>query len=191
MIVVLILFLFDLRAAAICCTAIPISLLAAIIVLQQSGVTLNTMTLGGLADRAWRGGRRCGDWHREHHPKAAREPASAAAAAARARRARSDLRGAQRRRLCDLRRAAGLSTRRHARRSGRASLRRSASPIFTRSSPLWSSRSPSHQRSRCCSCRNTRERMCRRSSNGRGGARKLSCASSSARHASQSSLRAC
>jgi CzcA family heavy metal efflux pump len=48
-IVVLILFLFDLRAAAICCTAIPISLLAAIIVLQQSGVTLNTMTLGGLA----------------------------------------------------------------------------------------------------------------------------------------------
>ncbi|WP_297295136.1 efflux RND transporter permease subunit [uncultured Methylovirgula sp.] len=48
-IVVLILFLFDLRAAAICCTAIPISLLAAVVVLQQSGITLNTMTLGGLA----------------------------------------------------------------------------------------------------------------------------------------------
>lgn len=48
-VVVLILFLFDLRAAAICCTAIPISLLAAVIVLQQSGITLNTMTLGGLA----------------------------------------------------------------------------------------------------------------------------------------------
>jgi CzcA family heavy metal efflux pump len=48
-IAVLILFLFDLRAAAICCTAIPISLLAAVIVLQQSGITLNTMTLGGLA----------------------------------------------------------------------------------------------------------------------------------------------
>ena len=46
---VLILFLFDLRAAAICCSAIPISLLAAVIVLQQYGVTLNTMTLGGLA----------------------------------------------------------------------------------------------------------------------------------------------
>lgn len=48
-VIVLILFLFDLRAAAICCSAIPISLLAAVIVLQQYGVTLNTMTLGGLA----------------------------------------------------------------------------------------------------------------------------------------------
>jgi CzcA family heavy metal efflux pump len=46
---VLFVFLFDLRTAAICCTAIPISLLAAIIVAQYSGVTLNTMTLGGLA----------------------------------------------------------------------------------------------------------------------------------------------
>ena len=46
---VLFLFLFDLRAAAICCTAIPISLLAAIVVLQHFGITLNTMTLGGLA----------------------------------------------------------------------------------------------------------------------------------------------
>ena len=48
-IAVLFLFLFDLRAAAICCTAIPISLLVAIVVGQQFGVTLNTMTLGGLA----------------------------------------------------------------------------------------------------------------------------------------------
>jgi CzcA family heavy metal efflux pump len=48
-IAVLILFLFDLRAAAICCSAIPISLLAAVVVLQQYGITLNTMTLGGLA----------------------------------------------------------------------------------------------------------------------------------------------
>jgi CzcA family heavy metal efflux pump len=48
-VIVLILFLFDLRAAAICCSAIPISLLAAVIVLQAYGVTLNTMTLGGLA----------------------------------------------------------------------------------------------------------------------------------------------
>jgi CzcA family heavy metal efflux pump len=48
-IAVLFLFLFDLRTAAICCTAIPISLLAAIIVAQLYGITLNTMTLGGLA----------------------------------------------------------------------------------------------------------------------------------------------
>lgn len=46
---VLFLFLFDLRTAAICCTAIPISLLAAIMVAQHFGITLNTMTLGGLA----------------------------------------------------------------------------------------------------------------------------------------------
>ncbi len=48
-VVVLFLFLFELRTAAICCTAIPISLLAAVVVVQHFGVTLNTMTLGGLA----------------------------------------------------------------------------------------------------------------------------------------------
>ncbi|MDE2271798.1 MAG: efflux RND transporter permease subunit [Xanthomonadaceae bacterium] len=48
-IVVLFLFLFDLRTAAIACLAIPLSLLAAVIVLERFGVTLNTMTLGGLA----------------------------------------------------------------------------------------------------------------------------------------------
>ncbi len=48
-IVVLFLFLFDLRTAAISCTAIPLSLLAGTIVLERLGVTLNTMTLGGLA----------------------------------------------------------------------------------------------------------------------------------------------
>jgi CzcA family heavy metal efflux pump len=48
-IVVLLLFLGHFRAAAISCTAIPLSLLAAIAVLQQFGFTLNTMTLGGLA----------------------------------------------------------------------------------------------------------------------------------------------
>jgi CzcA family heavy metal efflux pump len=48
-VVVLFLFLFDLRTAAISCTAIPLSLLTAIIVLTGFGVTLNTMTLGGLA----------------------------------------------------------------------------------------------------------------------------------------------
>ncbi len=48
-VVVVFLFLFNLRAAVISCTAIPISLLAAVIVLERLGVTLNTMTLGGLA----------------------------------------------------------------------------------------------------------------------------------------------
>ncbi|HXT39460.1 MAG TPA: efflux RND transporter permease subunit, partial [Candidatus Angelobacter sp.] len=47
--VVLFLFLFDLRTAFISFTAIPLSLLAAVIVLDHAGVTLNTMTLGGLA----------------------------------------------------------------------------------------------------------------------------------------------
>jgi len=46
---VLFLFLFNLRAAAISCVSIPLSLLAAVIVLNGFGVTLNTMTLGGLA----------------------------------------------------------------------------------------------------------------------------------------------
>lgn len=48
-IVVVFLFLFNIRTAAISCVAIPLSLLAAVIVLVRSGVALNTMTLGGLA----------------------------------------------------------------------------------------------------------------------------------------------
>lgn len=48
-IIVLFLFLFNLRTAAISCTAIPLSLLAAVIVLEYLGFSLNTMTLGGLA----------------------------------------------------------------------------------------------------------------------------------------------
>ncbi len=47
--VVLILFLLDLRTALISFTAIPLSLLAAVIALQQLGASLNTLTLGGLA----------------------------------------------------------------------------------------------------------------------------------------------
>lgn len=47
--VVLFLFLLDLRTAFISFTAIPLSLLAAVIVLDHFGATLNTMTLGGLA----------------------------------------------------------------------------------------------------------------------------------------------
>jgi CzcA family heavy metal efflux pump len=46
---VLFLLLYDLRAALISCTAIPLSLLAALTVLDTLGITLNTMTLGGLA----------------------------------------------------------------------------------------------------------------------------------------------
>ena len=48
-VVVVFLFLFNLRAAVVSCTAIPLSLLTAVIVLERLGVTLNTMTLGGLA----------------------------------------------------------------------------------------------------------------------------------------------
>jgi len=46
---VLYLFLRDFRAALIAFTAIPLSLLAAVAVLRQMGLTLNTMTLGGFA----------------------------------------------------------------------------------------------------------------------------------------------
>ena len=47
--VVLMLFLADLSAAAISLTAIPLSLCTAIVVLDASGLTINTLTLGGLA----------------------------------------------------------------------------------------------------------------------------------------------
>jgi CzcA family heavy metal efflux pump len=43
------LFLFDLRTAFISLTAIPLSLLTAVVVLWACGVGLNTLTLGGLA----------------------------------------------------------------------------------------------------------------------------------------------
>ena len=43
------LFLRDIRAALIAFTAIPLSLLAAVAVLNRMGLTLNTMTLGGFA----------------------------------------------------------------------------------------------------------------------------------------------
>jgi CzcA family heavy metal efflux pump len=48
-VIVLFLFLFDVRTAVISVVAIPLSLLGAVIVLQRCGATLNTMTLGGLA----------------------------------------------------------------------------------------------------------------------------------------------
>jgi CzcA family heavy metal efflux pump len=46
---VLFLFLYDLRSAIISCIAIPLSLLVAVIALHHLGITMNTMTLGGLA----------------------------------------------------------------------------------------------------------------------------------------------
>lgn len=48
-IVVVFLFLYDFRSAAVSCTAIPLSLLAAVIVLERFGIALNIMALGGLA----------------------------------------------------------------------------------------------------------------------------------------------
>jgi Cu/Ag efflux pump CusA len=47
--VVLFLFLFNVRTAIISLTAIPLSLLSAVLVLWACGVGLNTLTLGGLA----------------------------------------------------------------------------------------------------------------------------------------------
>jgi len=48
-VVVLFLFLFNTRIAFICTTAIPVSLLTAVLVLDHFGVGLNIMVLGGLA----------------------------------------------------------------------------------------------------------------------------------------------
>jgi CzcA family heavy metal efflux pump len=48
-ILVVVLFLANLRAAAITLTAMPLSLAAAILVLRVFGATINTMTLGGMA----------------------------------------------------------------------------------------------------------------------------------------------
>ena len=47
-IVILVLFLFDWRTALISCTAIPLSLVAAAVVLRLAGATMNTMILAGL-----------------------------------------------------------------------------------------------------------------------------------------------
>jgi CzcA family heavy metal efflux pump len=47
--IVLFLFLYNVRSALISLASIPLSLLAAVIVLDQAGQTLNTITLGGLA----------------------------------------------------------------------------------------------------------------------------------------------
>ena len=43
------LFLFSLRSTAVAAVSIPLSILAALVIMQATGVTLNIMTLGGLA----------------------------------------------------------------------------------------------------------------------------------------------
>jgi CzcA family heavy metal efflux pump len=48
-IIVLFLFLYDWRTSVISCTAIPLSLFSAVLALQWLGLSLDTMTLGGLA----------------------------------------------------------------------------------------------------------------------------------------------
>ena len=48
-IIVLFLYLFNLRTAAISCAAIPLSLLGSVVILEHLGFSLNTMTIGGLA----------------------------------------------------------------------------------------------------------------------------------------------
>ena len=48
-VVVLFLFLFNARTAFVCATAIPVSLLTAVLVLDYFNVTLNIMVMGGLA----------------------------------------------------------------------------------------------------------------------------------------------
>ena len=48
-IAIVLLFLANLRAACITLTAIPLSLLTAVLVLKAFGATINTMTLGGMA----------------------------------------------------------------------------------------------------------------------------------------------
>ena len=48
-VVIVLLFLANLRAAAITLTAMPLSLAAAILVLRAFGASINTMTLGGMA----------------------------------------------------------------------------------------------------------------------------------------------
>ena len=48
-VIVVLLFLANLRAAAITLTAIPLSLAAAVLVLRAFGASINTMTLGGMA----------------------------------------------------------------------------------------------------------------------------------------------
>ena len=70
-VVILSLFLFSWRTAFISLITIPLSLLAALLVLYRREMTINTMVLAGLRDRARRGGGRRDRRHREHRETAA------------------------------------------------------------------------------------------------------------------------
>ena len=65
-VLVLVAFLFEWRAALISLVAIPLSLVAAGVVLTLRGATINTMMLAGLRDRGRRGRRRRDHRRREH-----------------------------------------------------------------------------------------------------------------------------
>ena len=65
------LFLFEWRGALISLVAIPLSLMAALLVLYLRGATINTMMLAGLVIAVGRGGRRRDHRRREHRPAAA------------------------------------------------------------------------------------------------------------------------
>ena len=73
--IVLFVFLMNVRATVISLAAIPISILITVLVFRAFGLTINTMTLGGLGDRDRRTGRRRGGRRREHPAAAARRTA--------------------------------------------------------------------------------------------------------------------
>ena len=90
-VVIVVLFLANMRAGAITLTAMPLSLAAAILVLRAFGASINTMTLGGMAIAIGALGGRCDHRRGERRPAAAREsrqagrPSSSPAADDRAR----------------------------------------------------------------------------------------------------------
>ena len=55
-VLVLLLFLYEWRVALISATIIPLSLMAALLVLNLRGVSINVMTLAGSGPGDWRGG---------------------------------------------------------------------------------------------------------------------------------------
>ena len=71
---ILLFFLFEWRVALISLVTIPLSLVAAGLVLATVGATINTMILAGLRDRAGRDRRRRDHRHREHRAAAAPVP---------------------------------------------------------------------------------------------------------------------
>ena len=79
-ILVLMVFLADWRTALISSIAIPLSLLAAGLLLHYRGGTLDTMVLAGSGHRAWRGRRRRDYRCREHREAASPQSSGGASA---------------------------------------------------------------------------------------------------------------